>query len=68
MKKILWMVMLMVSMTAYAQKAPEIYRIFDAKGKEVTYEKMIKSVAGSDVVFFGEIHNCVISHWMELKV
>ena len=58
----------MVSMTAYAQKAPEIYRIFDAKGKEVTYEKMIKSVAGSDVVFFGEIHNCVISHWMELKV
>lgn len=68
MKKILWMVMLMVSMTAYAQKTPEIYRIFDAKGKEVTYEKMIKSVAGSDVVFFGEIHNCVISHWMELKV
>ena len=60
--------MLMVSMTAYAQKTPEIYRIFDAKGKEVTYEKMIKSVAGSDVVFFGEIHNCVISHWIELKV
>ena len=54
--------MLMVSMTAYAQKTPEIYRIFDAKGKEVTYEKMIKTVAGSDVVFFGEIHNCVISH------
>ena len=68
MKKILWMVMLMMSMTAYAQKTPEIYRIFDAKGKEVTYEKMIKTVAASDVVFFGEIHNCVISHWMELKV
>lgn len=58
----------MMSMTAYAQKTPEIYRIFDAKGKEVTYENMIKTVAASDVVFFGEIHNCVISHWMELKV
>ena len=41
MKKILWIVMLMVSMTTYAQKTPEIYRIFDAQGKEVSYEKMI---------------------------
>ena len=35
--------MLMVSMTAYAQKTPEIYRINDAKGKEETYEIMIKT-------------------------
>ena len=68
MKKILWIVMLMMSMTTYAQKTPEIYRIFDAQGKEVSYEKMIKTVSATDVVFFGEIHNCVISHWMELKV
>lgn len=68
MKKILWIVMLMMSMTTYAQKTPEIYRIFDAQGKEVSYAKMIKTVSATDVVFFGEIHNCVISHWMELKV
>ena len=68
MKKILCIVMLMMSMTTYAQKTPEIYRIFDAQGKEVSYEKMIKTVSATDVVFFGEIHNCVISHWMELKV
>ena len=68
MKKILWIVMLIMSMTTYAQKTPEIYRIFDAKGKEISYEKMIKTVYATDVVFFGEIHNCVISHWMELKV
>lgn len=68
MKKILWIVMLMMSMTTYAQKTPEIYHIFDAQGKEVSYEKMIKTVSATDVVFFGEIHNCVISHWMEQKV
>lgn len=68
MKKILWIVMLIMSMTTYAQKTPEIYRIFDAQGKEVSYEKMIKTVSATDVVFFGEIHNCVISHWMELNV
>ena len=37
--------MLMMSMTTYAQKTPEIYRIFDAQGKEVSYEKMIKTVS-----------------------
>ena len=68
MKKILWIVMLIMSMTTYAQKTPETYRIFDAKGKEISYEKMIKTVSATDVAFFGEIHNCVISHWMELKV
>lgn len=68
MKKILWIVMLIMSMTTYAQKTPEIFRIFDAKGKKISYEKMIKTVSATDVVFFGEIHNCVISHWMELKV
>lgn len=29
---------------------------------------MIETAAQSDEVFFGEIHNCVISHWMETKV
>ena len=61
MKKILWIVMLIMSMTTYAQKTPEIYRIFDAKGKEISYEKMIKTVSATDVVFFGEIHNASLA-------
>ena len=50
-----------------AQDKPA-YRIFDADGKEVRYEKMIKSVKEADVVFFGENHNDPISHWLELQV
>lgn len=68
LRNMLMAVLLVFGMTAYAQKVPEAYRLFDAKGKVVDYDKMIQKVAASDVVFFGEIHNCVMSHWMELKV
>lgn len=68
-KGLLLVAMLLMGIIAtQAQKAPEAYRLYDAKGKEVSYDKMIKAVAASDVVFFGEIHNCVMSHWMEMKV
>ena len=44
------------------------YRLFDNKGKEVTFEVMTDSLAKADVVFIGENHNCPISHWMEYKI
>ena len=50
-----------------AQDKPA-YRLFDSDGKEVRFEKMVKVVAKADVVFFGELHNDPISHWLELEV
>lgn len=44
------------------------YRIFDSDGKEVRFEKMIKTIEKVDVIFFGETHNDPISHWLELQV
>ena len=67
-KTLLTSALLTLGMAVCAQQAPEAYRLYDAKGKPVTYAKMIETAAQSDVVFFGEIHNCVISHWMETKV
>lgn len=51
---------------AYSQL--DNYKIYNAKGKEVKYEKMIKGITVSDVVLFGELHNNVIAHWLELEV
>lgn len=51
----------------FSQDKPA-YRIFDAEGKEVKYEKMINTVEKADVVLFGEQHNDPISHWLELQV
>lgn len=42
--------------------------IYNAKGKKVCYKKMAKTLAKSDVVLFGELHNNPISHWLQLEV
>lgn len=44
------------------------YKLYDAKGKEIKYKKLIKEAADADVVLFGELHNNPISHWMELEI
>lgn len=44
------------------------YKIFDKNGKEVDYSSMIKDLSTAEFVFFGELHNNPISHWLELNV
>ena len=44
------------------------YQIFDAKGKKVSYKKMVKSVQNGDIILFGELHNNPISHWLQYEV
>lgn len=47
---------------------PEAFRIYEDGGKAVKFDKMMKRVAEADIIFFGELHNDPISHWMELQV
>lgn len=44
------------------------YALFDAAGREITFAELIDRLAPSDVVFVGEVHNCPITHWLELKI
>lgn len=44
------------------------YVIYNSSGKKVSYSEMLRSVSGADILFFGELHNDVISHWLELKL
>ena len=44
------------------------YKLYSKEGKEVDIDKMVKSLAKSDVVLFGELHNNPICHWMQLTV
>jgi uncharacterized iron-regulated protein len=58
--------LLLVSRLSFAQTEP--YKIFDAKGKEVNFEKLTKDSQKSEVIFFGELHNNSIAHWLQLQV
>ena len=51
----------------FAQQKPA-YVLYNAKGKKVSYKKMIKQLVKKDIVLFGEFHNNPISHWLELSV
>ena len=44
------------------------YVLYSAKGKKVSYEKMLKDLSKQDVVLIGELHNNPISHWLELEI
>ena len=47
---------------------PVAFKIFNNKGKEVSYKKMTQQLSESDMVFFGELHNNAICHWLELEL
>ncbi|HAB28891.1 MAG: hypothetical protein CMP05_10400 [Xanthomarina sp.] len=50
-----------------AQSKPA-YLLFKNNGKPADCDKMIKDLAESDMVFFGEYHNNPISHWLQLEM
>ncbi|WP_318344350.1 ChaN family lipoprotein [Flagellimonas baculiformis] len=67
MKKLLFLFIFTLYLTfGFAQKAP--YIIYNAKGKKVSYEKMVKSLEEKDMVLFGELHNNPISHWLQYEL
>lgn len=43
------------------------FRIFDGQGKMQSYNKVAAALLKSDVVFFGELHNNAIAHWIQLR-
>lgn len=53
--------------TLNAQDLPA-YQFYNHKGKKVKFQKMVKKLAGYDVVLFGEHHNNSINHWLQLKL
>ena len=54
--------------TVQVQAQVKAYEIFDSKGKKVSFEKMISEVAGADIIFFGELHNDPIAHWLQYEM
>jgi len=64
--RIIALLFLFAFQASFAQTEP--YKIFDGKGKEVTFENIIKDSKKSEVIFFGELHNNSIAHWLQLQL
>lgn len=61
------MVLLLANHPLSAQKK-QAYRIFNAEGRQIGYEKMIRQLSDCDILLFGELHNNPICHWLEYEV
>ena len=66
-KYLLFILLLLTTVIASAQQKPA-YVLYNAEGKKISYNKMIKQLAKKDIVLFGEFHNNAISHWLELAL
>ncbi len=54
--------------TSVLAQTNQAYRIFTGEGKKSHYENIIKDALKSDVLFFGELHDNPIAHWLELEI
>ena len=44
------------------------YKIYNKKGKEVSFQKMLKATKNKSHIFMGEYHNNAVSHWLQVEV
>lgn len=68
MKKIIstFIIILFANIASAQNISP--YKIYNAKGKKVSYKKMMKTLAKKDIILFGELHNNAIAHWLQYEV
>ncbi len=68
MKKNITLIILVFFIQIISAQKMSPYKIYNAKGKQVSYKKMMKSLAEKDIVLFGELHNNAIAHWLQYEV
>jgi uncharacterized iron-regulated protein len=64
---LLFLLTFSTSFVAFSQDKPA-YRLYDSEGKNAKYQKMVDEISSADVIFFGELHDNPIAHWLEYEV
>ncbi len=44
------------------------YQVYNSKGQKADYSDILKAAKTSDVIFFGELHDNPICHWLQLEL
>ena len=68
MKKIIITIILSILLMIGNSQQNRSYVIYNKNGKKVSFKKTIKSLTKSNIILFGEYHDNVISHWLELEI
>jgi uncharacterized iron-regulated protein len=66
-KSLLYVLFVFILGSAMKSDKPA-YQFYNLKGKDVEYKDVLNAALGSDIVFFGELHDSPICHWLELEL
>lgn len=67
MIKYLTFIVLLLPLFAF-KSDKKAYQLFDPKGKETDYSKLLDAAKDADIILFGEQHDNPIDHWMEQEL
>jgi uncharacterized iron-regulated protein len=67
MKKMFLLSIVLVTLLSMKNDKPA-YRLFDQNGKSASYKDMLEEASEADIVFFGELHDNPICHWLEYEL
>ncbi len=67
MRKYLMLAALSLTLFAF-RNDKKAYQLFDAKGKEIHYAKLLEEAKEADIILFGEQHDNPIDHWLEQEL
>jgi len=69
MKNLTKLIILIFALSLMSMKGDKpAYKIYDGKGGKASYKDLVKDAAEADVVFFGELHDNSICHWMQQEL
>ncbi len=68
MNKINLLIIILATFSLAFKADKAAYRLYNSEGKETTYAKLIKDASQADIVFYGELHNDPLSHWLEMEI
>ena len=67
MKYRLYIFFFLISVVSFSQHK-KAYTVFTSSGKKSNFKKIVKKSVVNDVVFFGELHNNPIAHWLQFEL
>lgn len=56
------------SITEISKAQVVAFKVFDKDGQEASFEDLANQARQSQVVFFGELHNNSMAHWLQLQL
>lgn len=65
---ILTFLLILVMVYQSIPSEPQAYKLFNTKGSSRDFEDLESDALDADLIFFGELHNNPICHWLQLEL